>query len=422
MKSITLEIYPNKTQVAVINRTMAACRWVWNKFIALNKATYKSGQGYISAYTYSNTLTELKKYDLEYQWLNKVSQKAVMGALRDADQAYRRFFKNPNEYHHPKFKGKKNPVTSYFFVKNQIKLIPEVPNRIILPVLGSVRITHKEQLPDISLITGGKIIKRNEKYYALFHYNDPTDYVDLKKEIETTPGIGIDLGTDKYLVAYVRNTNTFIEISSFINNVEEYPNYLFTDKDINHLQQIISKKAENNYKRKYDDYVKSHNGQEPPESHMNKMKSESFISSGIRKVVKKLRRKYQKRTNIADDFINKLVNRIILSNPRYITIENLNVRRLTSNNSTSTLHDHILKCKFGTFKRKLVDKCHDYDIEIREAGEFFPSTKLCSKCGAKKVYVSVYDRIYKCNACGTRMDRDHNAARNLCYLNEYVVL
>lgn len=46
------------------------------------------------------------------------------------------------------------------------------------------------------------------------------------------------------------------------------------------------------------------------------------------------------------------------------------------------------------------------------ADRFFPSTKMCSCCGAlKKMELS--DRIYECDACGTTMDRDLNAALNL---------
>jgi len=46
------------------------------------------------------------------------------------------------------------------------------------------------------------------------------------------------------------------------------------------------------------------------------------------------------------------------------------------------------------------------------ADRFFPSSKLCSSCGAVKAKLSLAERTYRCT-CGLVMDRDLNAARNL---------
>ena len=50
------------------------------------------------------------------------------------------------------------------------------------------------------------------------------------------------------------------------------------------------------------------------------------------------------------------------------------------------------------------------------AGRFFPSSKLCSGCGAVKAKLSLSERTYVCTACGLALDRDLNAARNLLEL------
>jgi transposase len=47
------------------------------------------------------------------------------------------------------------------------------------------------------------------------------------------------------------------------------------------------------------------------------------------------------------------------------------------------------------------------------ADRWFPSTKLCSECGAKNGALTVSERIWPCGSCGTSHDRDVNAARNL---------
>ena len=47
------------------------------------------------------------------------------------------------------------------------------------------------------------------------------------------------------------------------------------------------------------------------------------------------------------------------------------------------------------------------------ADKFYPSSKKCSKCGNLKENLKLSDRIYNCNYCGLKLDRDINAAINL---------
>ncbi len=47
------------------------------------------------------------------------------------------------------------------------------------------------------------------------------------------------------------------------------------------------------------------------------------------------------------------------------------------------------------------------------ASRWFPSTKLCSRCGHKKKRMPEKHRTYKCLKCGLEIDRDLNAALNL---------
>ena len=47
------------------------------------------------------------------------------------------------------------------------------------------------------------------------------------------------------------------------------------------------------------------------------------------------------------------------------------------------------------------------------ADRFYPSSKICSHCGHKKLDLKLSDRTYICDNCGTIIDRDLNAAINL---------
>ena len=48
-----------------------------------------------------------------------------------------------------------------------------------------------------------------------------------------------------------------------------------------------------------------------------------------------------------------------------------------------------------------------------EIDRFYPSSKTCSMCGYKKTDLTVKDRYWICPNCGTYLDRDINAARNI---------
>ncbi len=73
----------------------------------------------------------------------------------------------------------------------------------------------------------------------------------------------------------------------------------------------------------------------------------------------------------------------------------------------------VAQQKFYEFKRQLQYKCEDYDIELVEADKFYPSSKLCHKCGHKKVNLKLFGRIYQCEECGYTTVRDYNASLNL---------
>ena len=49
-----------------------------------------------------------------------------------------------------------------------------------------------------------------------------------------------------------------------------------------------------------------------------------------------------------------------------------------------------------------------------QAPTFYPSSKTCSRCGAKNSELKLSDRIFRCTSCGLTIDRDKNAGLNLC--------
>ena len=77
------------------------------------------------------------------------------------------------------------------------------------------------------------------------------------------------------------------------------------------------------------------------------------------------------------------------------------------------LSKSIQKQCFNKFIKILQYKCERRGIAFVKANRFYPSSKLCSCCGNKKVQLSLSERVYSCDNCGLEMDRDLNASINL---------
>jgi putative transposase len=74
---------------------------------------------------------------------------------------------------------------------------------------------------------------------------------------------------------------------------------------------------------------------------------------------------------------------------------------------------------FHEFKRQLKYKAVISGVNLIIADRWFPSSKRCSECGEIHRKLTLSDRTFVCSACGFKLDRDENAARNL---EQYPVL
>jgi putative transposase len=91
-------------------------------------------------------------------------------------------------------------------------------------------------------------------------------------------------------------------------------------------------------------------------------------------------------------------------------MEDLNIAGMMRNHH---LAKAIQDAKLGEFTRQMRYKCEDRTIAFLQADRFYPSSKTCSCCGHIKSDLKLSDRVYKCEVCGTEIDRDFNAALNL---------
>ena len=407
-KVCKIRIYPNKTQEMVINQTLGACRFIYNKYLEYNLNYYKETGKFLSGYDFSKILTQMKKTE-EFSWLNEISSKAIKDSIMTCEKSYKKFFKK-KQPRPPRFRSRKQPVQSYFFVKENIHLNTGKKNIIHIPILKNIRITERNYLPDEKQLTSGRVIKEGDKYYVSFIYN-----TSIKESTIRSQGCGIDLGLEKFATIHYE-TGESMTIDSFVNSDK----FKELDEKIKYYQRLISHKVEVNYGILLNNYLDHHPDGKIDDKSKNIMKGESYNTSQIQKLRKKISKLYKKKINIARDIILKLVNILVArTKPRYITIENLCIKNMIETEGFHELHRLITESRWFFFRTRLSQKCKEYDIELRIADKFFASSKTCSFCGKKNKDLKLSDRMFICPHCGYEVDRDLNASINLCNTKKY---
>jgi putative transposase len=77
------------------------------------------------------------------------------------------------------------------------------------------------------------------------------------------------------------------------------------------------------------------------------------------------------------------------------------------------LNKSVLDAGLGEFRRQLEYKTERYGRTLLVIDRWFPSSKTCSACGHLLQELSLKTRHWSCPSCGTRHDRDVNAAKNI---------
>jgi len=93
-----------------------------------------------------------------------------------------------------------------------------------------------------------------------------------------------------------------------------------------------------------------------------------------------------------------------------VGLEDLHVSGMMQNHH---LAQAIMDVGFNEFRRQLLYKGQWYGCQVILADPFYPSSKRCSQCGHIQATLDLGRRVYLCDHCGLRIDRDLNAAIKL---------
>lgn len=373
LRSFKTEINPSNVQVEKINKTIGTCRFVYNFYIAHNEAVYKSENRFISGSEFQKWLNNIFiPENPEYEWIKEVSSKSVKKSIMNAEMAFRRFFNNKSSY--PKFKKKNKRDVKMYFVKNNTKDCMCERHRINIPTLGWVKIKEKGYIPvsrDGYTIKSGTVSREAGRYYV----SVLIDILDNKDKMLNDFGVGIDLGLKNFIVA----SNGIVK-----ENINKTESLKKIEKRLEKEQKRLSRKYQNNTKG-------------------------GATCKNIQRQIERVRKIYRRIYNIRTDYINKAIDEIVKTKPSYISIEDLNIVGMMKNRRLSKA---IGSQGFYEFRKKLESKCKECGIELRIVDKWYPSSKMCHRCGNIKSDLTLSDRKYICE-CGYIADRDFNASLNL---------
>ncbi|HEX5493910.1 MAG TPA: RNA-guided endonuclease TnpB family protein, partial [Mycobacteriales bacterium] len=109
------------------------------------------------------------------------------------------------------------------------------------------------------------------------------------------------------------------------------------------------------------------------------------------------------------DFLHKTSTDLVRRFDR-VGVEDLNVSGMVRNRS---LAKAISRCGWAEFRSMLEYKAERAGRQFVVVDRWYPSSKTCSDCGHLLASLSLGTRHWTCPGCGTRHDRDHNAAKNI---------
>lgn len=361
-KAYLVQLYPNESQKLQIDKTIGCSRFLYNQMLAERIRIYeelKDDKEKLYSYKYK---TE-KQYKEEFEFLKEASSRALQQSRKDLDSAYKNFFTNLKKGRKagfPKFKSKHKVKWSYREPQSNDQIIID-DNKLTLLKLGKVKFRglSKQFEGIIKSVTVTK--SRTNKYFASILVERVLD----KKQRVSDNIIGIDLGLKELITC---------SDGAQINGVKTKMNSF--DKSIRKQQKHVSRKVKGSNRRK--------------------------------KSILKLNRLQEQRSNYLNNFQWNLVSKLCSEN-QAVAIEDLNIIGMKKNKKLSHA---IHEINWGSLISKLERKSLEYDTTVYRIDRWFPSSKLCSKCGSVKESLSLSERYYICD-CGNDIDRDLNAAINI---------
>lgn len=355
-RAFKYRFHPTDAQAAELARTFGCVRLVYNKALEERTRAWYGEQRRINYVTTSTMLTEWKRTE-ELAFLGEVSSVPLQQALRHLQGAFANFWERRAKY--PRFKSRKKSRQSAEYTRSAFRY--RSGELFLAKMEQPLAIVWSRPLPEGAEPTTVTVSRdaAGRWFVSLLCEDNP-----VMSDAPAGSAVGVDMGLTS-LVAL----STGEKVAN--------PRHELRDRlRLARAQRELSRKAESSNNRE--------------------------------KARVKVARIHARITDRRRDFLHKLSTRLVREN-QAIVIEDLAVRNLVKN---KRLARAISDAAWTELRSMLEYKCAWYGRDLVVVDRWFPSSKLCSACGAPQDTMPLDVREWTC-ACGVVHDRDVNAARNI---------
>jgi putative transposase len=375
-KAYKFRIYPTKKQIRTLEWTLRRCKEMYNAALQERRDAYQLCGISVSYCMQADQLRALKQLREEYQDIHSQVQQDVLKRLDKAFDAFFRRVKNGEDPGYPRFRSG-DRYDSFTYPQGGYEIIG---NRLRLAKIGHIKIKlHREIKGKIKTCT---IKREGEQWYAVFSSEYELDSSMIFHQ--NSESVGIDLGVKTFAV---------------LSNGEAIPHPRF----YRHMEEKIKAAHQKIHRRKKGSHRRGRAKQE-------------------------LSRLYGKVRNRRRDFLHKASHTLVKTYGTLV-FEDLHIDNMTARPkpkqdengkyvpngaaAKSGLNKSILDAGWGAFVTMTRNKAEEAGCTVVKVAPHNTS-QACSGCG----YIVEKDlcvRWHSCPHCGTELDRDYNAAKNILH-------
>lgn len=367
MRAYKFRLYPSADQEAVLAQVFGSKRWIYNHFLGVQKELWASEKKHLSHFDMNYQIVELKKQP-ETEWLKKSDSIALQNATEDLATAYKNFFNSIQG----KRKGKK----------------------MELPRFKKKTSRQSYRTRGVKILDGAvKLPKIKTQVPCVFHREIP-EHAKIKScTVSKTP-------SGKYFISIL--TETKIELKSMRSRevgIDLGLTHLAITSDghkLDHPKQQIAK-AKRLRKRRQAQLARKTKG-----------------SNNWERKRLQVARCYEREVNIRTNYYHNISNWLV-SEYDAIYVEDLNVSGMIKNRKLSRA---IHESSWSQLSSMIEYKCAWYGKTYYRINRWCPSSKTCSSCGDKQEKMPLNIREWTCASCGSHLDRDVNAAKNILHAGQ----